>query len=256
MRTLVAAGAMALGIATLPITAAHAGSTWIVSVKASTTTLDVGKKVTFTGKVRPAGSAAGSKVILQERFQPGVRWRDVAKATISRHGRYTVSDKAHHNTTHSYRIVMPKTSKHARGVSKTTKVSVYDWTALTALVNVNRLGMEVGPVDIDGTTYDDSVYSVSHGDASIEFNLDHNCDKLRSTFGLSDNSTTSGQAEVGVLSDGVSVYDHTFDLGQSQTTTVALDRPLKIKLLATNTSTAPDTFGLGSFGDIVAHCSL
>jgi hypothetical protein len=227
-----------------------------VSVKASTTTLDVGQQVTFTGKVRPAGPAAGSKVTLQERFQPGARWRDIAKARINRHGRYSVSDTAHRNTTHSYRIVMPKTKKHGRGVSKTTKVAVYDWTPLSAIGGVNPSGMSVGPVDINGTTYDDSVYSYWHGNtSSIEFNLDHNCDKLRSTFGINDNSSTSGQAEVGVLSDGTSVYDKSFDLGQSEKKTVALDRPLKLKLIATDTSTAPAAFGLGAFGDIAAHCS-
>ena len=58
MRKLVAAGAMALGIAMLPLTAAHAGSTWIVTVKASDTAVNAGQKVTFTGTVKPHGAAA------------------------------------------------------------------------------------------------------------------------------------------------------------------------------------------------------
>jgi NPCBM/NEW2 domain len=258
MRTFVATSAIALGLATLPVTAAHAGTTWIVGIHASATTINVGQKVVFTGRVRPAHAAAGKKVILQERFEPGAPWRDSAKDKLNRRGKYHLSDEPHHNTTHSYRVVMPANSKHARGVSKTVKVTVYDWTPLTQLDWVNDDSMQFGPVDINGTTYDHSVYAPSWATrqtSSIEFNLDHQCNKLRSTFGINDDSSTGGQAEVGVLADGTSVYDHTFDLGQSENKTVALATPLKIKLLATDTSTAPGTFGLGAFGNAEAHCT-
>ena len=82
MRKLVAAGAMALGIATLPATAAHAGSTWTVGVKASTTTVTAGHKVVFTGSVRPKAAATGDKVLLQEKFKPGKPWVTQRKARI------------------------------------------------------------------------------------------------------------------------------------------------------------------------------
>jgi hypothetical protein len=78
---------------------------------------------------------------------------------------------------------------------------------------------------------------------------------MRSTFGISDGSTTGGQAEVGVLSDGTSVYDKTFDLGQAEKKTIALDTPLKVKLTATDTNVASDTNGFGAFGDAEVHCT-
>jgi hypothetical protein len=256
MRKFVAISAIALGLATLPVTAAHAGSTWVVSVKASATALNVGQKVTFTGTVRPSAAAAGEKVQLQEKFKPGKPWVTQRKATINGHGKYSVSDKPSVNTTHSYRLVMPATGKHSKGVSKTVKVTVYDWVNLTGLSAVNFHSMFFHDVDINGTTYKHSVSTnATRQTASIEFNLDHLCDKMRSTFGINDNSSTGGQAEVGVLSDGTSVYDKTFDLGQSETKTVALDKPLKIKLLATDMNTTGGTFGLGAFGTPQVHCT-
>jgi hypothetical protein len=257
MRKLVATSAIAMGLAMLPVTAAHAGTTWIVGIKASSTTINVGQKITFTGQVRPGGAAAGQKVTLQERFKPGSKWTKASTATITKKGTYQVSEKPKHNTTHAFRVLMPTIGKHKKGVSKTVQVTVYDWIPLQDLESVNGNGMEFGSVNINGKSFRDSLTSFRDGgDASIEFNLNHGCDKLRATFGISDDSTTGGQAEVGVLQDGTSIYDKTFDLGQSQDKTLALDTPLKIKLLATDTSTAPDTFGLGAFGSPQAHCTL
>lgn len=257
MRKLVATSAIALGLATLPVTAAHAGTTWIVGIRASATTVDVGQKVTFTGTVRPKGAAAGEKVLLQEKFKPGKPWVTQRKAKVNGKGKYSVSDRPSTNTQHAYRVVMPATSKHAKGVSKTVKVTVFKWSNLTGLDWANDNGMSFGSVDINGNTYKDSVYSRWSGaTASIEFNLDHRCDKVRSRFGISDESTIAGQAEIGLLSDGTSVYDKTFDVGQSEQKTVSLgSAPLKIKLLATDTSTAPDAVGYGAFGNAQAHCT-
>ena len=256
MRKLVAAGAMALGIAMLPLTAAHAGSTWIVTVKASDTTVNAGQKVTFTGTVKPHGAAAGEKVVLQERFKPGAKWKDQKKDELNGRGKYSLSDRPSANTQHSYRVVMAATGKHAKGVSKTVKVTVYGWVGLTSVPHVNDEGMFFGAVDINGKTYDDSVVSDwPNATASIEFNLGHRCDALRATFGLSDASTTGGQAELGVLSDGTSVYDQTFDLEQTDKTTISLDTPLKVKLTATDTNADSDIDGFGAFGNAQAHCT-
>lgn len=256
MRKLVVAGALALGVATLPLTAAHAGSTWIVTVKASARTVNVGDKVTFTGTVKPRGAAAGQKVVLQERFRPGAKWKDQGKDKVNSNGRYSLSDKPSANTQHAYRVVMPALGKHGKGVSRTIKVTVYDWVDLGSLDTVNNQGMNLGPVDINGKAYDSSIYSRWSGTtASIEVNLDHECDALRSTFGIADNSTSSSQAEVGVLSDGTPVYDKTFDVGGSEKKTIDLANPLKVKLTATDTNPDSDINGYGAFGNAEAHCT-
>jgi len=255
MRKLVAAGAMALGIATLPVTAAHAGSTWIVTVKASATTVNAGQKITFKGTVKPRGAAAGHKVVLQERFRPGAKWQDQGKDKISSTGKYALSDKPSSNSLHSYRVVMPALGKHGKGVSRTIKVTVYKWVSLNELPSVNNDGMSFSPVAINGKSYPQSVRATWTGTSSVEINLSHKCDRLRSTFGVADYSTSNSQAEIGVLSDGTSVYDKTFDIGQSEDKTIDLAKPLKIKLISTDTNPDSDIDGFGAFGDAQAHCT-
>ncbi|MGC4109422.1 MAG: hypothetical protein QM747_03135 [Nocardioides sp.] len=257
MRTLVVAGALALGLASLPLTAADAGSTWRVTVKASSHEVVVGKKVTLTGHVRPGGAAAGTKLVVQEKFKPGAKWKaDKATAKVSSNGSYKVALKPTKAFTHQFRVVMPANGHHAKGVSPTVKVTVYAWSNLTDHDSVNRDRMTFGTVNINGKSYDNSVWNY-YGDAgSIEFNVNHSCTELRTTFGLSDDSTTGGQGEVSIAADGTSIYSHTFDVGQVAKKTIELDpAPLKLKLEAHNTSTVDGTEGLGAFGAPQVLCT-
>jgi hypothetical protein len=258
MRTFVIAGAIALGLASLPLTAADAGSTWIVSVKASTDQVVAGKKVVLTGHVRPGSAAAGAKVTLQERFKPGVPWKKREQATISGRGTYRLVTRPTHAFTHAYRVVMPATKHYAKGISPTLKVKVFAWTNLDTQDSVNGNGLDFGSVNIDGTTYPSSLTEEPWAaeTSSIEFNVDHLCVKLRSTFGLSDDSTTGGQGEVSVQSDGSPLYSQTFDVGQHETQTLALaPAPLKLRLEAHNTSTTTGVVGYGAFGTPQVLCS-
>lgn len=254
MRKLVAAGAMALGIATLPMAAAHAGSTWLVGIKASTTTVVAGHKVVFTGTVRPKAAAKGEQVVLQERFKPGKPWVTQKKATVGRGGKYQVADKPTATTRHSYRVVMPATAKHAKGVSRTVKVTVYGWTYLADLDPANNQWMTSGTVDINGNSYQKSVFAYFDTNQYREYNLDHRCIKLRTRFGISDDSSTGGQAEVDAISDGTNIYTKTFDLGQSEQKTLALAEPLKLRLEAHSTG-GTGTFGYGAFAAAQVLCT-
>ena len=151
---------------------------------------------------------------------------------------------------------MAATGKHAKGVSKTVKVTVYGWVGLTSVPHVNDEGMSFGSVDINGKDVrrlggvqlaeHDGVDRVQPG-PPVRRAARH----LRPLH----SSTTGGQAELGVLSDGTSVYDQTFDLEQTDKKTISLDTPLKIKLTATDTNADSDTDGFGAFGDAQAHCT-
>jgi hypothetical protein len=254
MRKLVAAGAMALGMATLPVTAAHAGSTWIVGIKASATTVNAGQKVVFTGTVRPKAAAAGEKVLLQEKFRPGANWKTQKGAKITAGGKYSVTDRPTLNTRHAYRIVMPATNKHGTGVSATITVKVYAWQYLTDMGAVNGQYMTAHTVNINGTPYKHSLSAYYGASSYLEYNLDHKCTKMRATFGISDASTTGGQAAVDVLSDGSNVYAHTFDLGQKEAKAVALAKPLKLRLESVSTG-GDGTTGLGAFASAQVLCT-
>jgi hypothetical protein len=247
---------MALGLALLPLTSAHAGSTWLVGIKASRVQVAAGHKIVFKGTVRPHSAAAGEKVVLQEKFKPGKKWADQRKAKVQKDGSYRVTDTPTSNFTHAYRIVMPTTSKHSRGVSPTVKVKVYGWTRLADLAFVNDEGMGTGSVNINGKAYEHSVFAIYPWDTDsyVEYNLNHGCTRLQASFGISDASSTGGQAQVTALSDGTPIYTHTFDVGQHQTKTVALDNPLKLRLESTSTSTG-GAFGLGAFGNATVFCT-
>ena len=237
MRTFVIAGALALGLASLPLTAADAGSAWRVTIKASTHQVAAGKAVVFTGKVRP-GSSAGKKVVLQEKFKPGKPWVSQKNAPIQADGTYQVKDKPTLTTVHRYRVVMPGARHHNKGVSPVVKVTVYAWTLLSQQTAVNDTSMGFGT------------------SGSIEFNVNHKCIKVRSVFGLSDNSTTAGQGEVSIESDGASIYSNTFDVGQSQERTLSLTpAPLKLRLEAHDTSTTSGAVGHGAFGGPEVLCT-
>lgn len=254
MRKLVATGVMALGIATLPMAAAHAGSTWLVGIKARATTVTAGHKVVFTGTVHPRSAAQGQKIVLQEKFKPGKPWVTQRKAVVGRGGRYQVSDRPSTNTLHSYRVVMPRTTRHAKGISPTIEVTVYGWGYLADRPASNTSAMTTGTVDINGTSYDHSVYAAWDTSQYREYNLDHQCIELRARFGISDGSTTGGQAEVDALSDGTNVYTNTFDLGESEQKTISLAAPLKLRLESQSTG-GTGTVGYGAFASAQVLCT-
>jgi hypothetical protein len=260
MRTTVATAILSVAassaLVALPLTTAHAADTWIVNTKANHTQLVLGKKVTFTGTVRPKAAASGGRVTLQEKAKPGAKWVNQRSVTVNRRGAYLVKDQPKGSTTHAYRVVMAASGHHAQGISPTVKVTVYAWTSLLSQDSVNADGLTQGRVHINGKTYPDSVYQWRNSGGSIEYNVNHLCIKLQSTFGLSDDSTTGGQGEVSVQSDGAPVYSNTFDLGRTETKTLALDpAPLKLRLEAHSTSTTKGVVGYGAFGDPQVLCT-
>ena len=147
------------GSATLPLTAAHAASTWVVTIKASATTTDTGHKVTFTGKVRPLGAARGRRCCSRRGSPRASRGNDAEEGTIGRTGEVPGFRQAEHE----HEALVPGRDarrRHAReGRQQAVKVTVYAWKSLTSLDAVNDDGMAFGAVDINGTTYDDSVFT-------------------------------------------------------------------------------------------------
>ena len=83
MRKLVAAGAMALGLATAALDGRARGLE-LAGRHQGQRPGRTGHKVVFAGTVRPHGAAAGQKVVLQEKFKPGKPWVDQNKVTVTR----------------------------------------------------------------------------------------------------------------------------------------------------------------------------
>jgi hypothetical protein len=256
MRTLaIAATALALGTTGLAAVQgpATAGVPWQITVKTANTQVKLGDRFVVTGKVGPRSAAAGHKVVLQEKFKPTAPWKTQDATKVDTTGHYTLKDKPTVNTERKYRVVMPATSKHAKGISSTLDVKVYAWTKLYSLPDLHTRQMfPTASLNLNGTTYPKSIVATSVGPASIEYNVNHKCTALRGTFGVSDSSETGGQATITAESDGAQIYTNTLALGQTDFQKLALASPLRLKFTAQ--SIVPGVAGLGGIGTPEALC--
>ncbi len=244
--------------ATAPADAAAHRPPWHVTIKASTTTLTLGQKVVLSGRVNK--SAAGKLVVLQERHKAGATWKDQANALVHRDGHYQVSDRPSVNNRRSYRVVMPATKRHRKGVSGSVAVDVYQWTSLTTLPAVNRVLVDSEPsVSMDGETYPNSLeadvehYPDAPTTESVEFNVNHRCTRFRGTFGLSDDSVDAGQATVTAIADGTPWFNQTFGVGESTRNEITfVTAPLKLRF--ESSSVIADSDGRGAVGTPEVYC--
>jgi hypothetical protein len=248
----------ALVAASAPADAAAHRPPWNVTIKASTTTLTLGQKVVLSGKVNR--SAAGKLVVLQERHKAGATWKDQANALVHGNGHYQVSDRPSVNNRRSYRVVMPATKRHKKGVSKSVAVDVYQWTSLSTLPSVNGVLFDSVPsVSMNGETYPNSLeadvehYLGAPTTESVEFNLNHRCTRFRGTFGLSDDSVDAGQATVTAIADGTPWFNQTFGLGESTLNEITFTTaPLKLRF--ESSSVIADSDGRGAVGTPEVYC--
>jgi len=241
-----------------PAQAAHRPP-WHVTVHAKRTTVTLGQKVVLTGHVNR--SAAGKLVILQERHKAGAKWKAQGNALVHRDGDYKVSDRPTVNNRRSYRVVLPATKRHKKGVSRRVVVDVFKWTSLTTLPAVNQVDFDdVASVSFNAVDYPSSLEAyVEHGDGApttqaVEFNLDHQCTKFRGTFGLSDDSVSGGQADVTAAADGTQWFSQRFGVGESSPSSVTFaTAPLKVRF--TSSSVIADADGRGAVGKPEVYCS-
>jgi hypothetical protein len=251
----VVTGALVAGSASAQ--AAHRPA-WHVTVRASTTEVTLGQKVVLTGHVNK--SAAGKLVILQERRDAGATWKNQGNALVHRDGDYRTHDTPTVNRRREYRVVMPATKKHKRGVSRTLVVDVFKWTSLTTLPAVNGVDFDVQPsVSMNGVTYPSSLEAeVYHSPGApttqaVEYNLGHGCTKFRGTFGLSDDSESGSQATVTATADGTPWFSQNFAVGESTSNTITFTTaPLKLRF--DSSSVIADLDGLGAVGTPEVYC--
>ena len=255
IRTVAVATALAGAALALPSPAQAAKPPWRVTIHANHATVTAGNKVWFHGKV--AKSAAGKLVTLQERLS-GSTWKTQRNALVHRDGTYTTYDAPRVNRRHAYRVVMPASKSHRRGVSAKVVVDVYKWTTLTTIPSVNAESLYgVTSVAFNGVAFPSSLeawmYDGSPTTQSIEFNLDHACTRFRGTFGISDDSESGSQASVQASADGTSWYDHTFAVGESQPNAFTFATP-PLKVRFDTTSLVAGFDGLGAVGTPQVYC--
>jgi hypothetical protein len=198
-------------------------------------------------------------VLLQEKYKPGKPWVTQKQDTLSRDGYYLLTDRPTSSTRHSYRIVMPATKHHARGVSPTVRVTVYGWQNLTSRDPVDAHGIAAYPsVDIGGRTYPDSLRAVQledPADAWIEYDLEGRCYGFRGRFGLSDTSESGASAAISASAAGDAWFMGTFGLGESTHDVHTFHPPLHEIRLVISPVSYPDADPFGAIGTPQVLCT-
>ncbi len=151
-------------------------------------------------------------------------------------GRYLVRAKPSTNTIRRYRVVMPATAAHARGVSPMRTVKVYAWSNLTLRPPANESNFEtVASVSMGGMVYPASLEARSilnpdvPSSGTVEFDLGRRCIQFRGTFGLSDNSDEGGEAWLEASADGVDFYKEATAAHKRQIAVGFATPPLKVR---------------------------
>ncbi len=255
-----AAGAVALtGLALVPGAAQAAPKpAWRLSLTIDNRAVTAGHKVRMHGQV--SRGSAGLLVMLQERATPDRPWSNQRQARVHADGTYTTYDVPTTNKSRQYRVVMPRTKQHSRGVTPAVSVAVYQWVQLTSFPQSNPTFLPAVPsVSMNGVDYPASLEATTfHPNGpttqSVEYNLNHRCLRFRGTFGLSDDSQSGAQASVQADADGAPWFDHAFAVGESEANVFAFETaPLKVHVQTTSLVAGLD--GLGAIGTPEVFCT-
>jgi hypothetical protein len=238
----VVATAVAAGVATVPSAAAaeqraahQAKKKFAVTIKASTTELVLGQKVTLKGKVTPVGKAAGQVATLQQRTVGSKKWKAQDTDKINKKGKYQLSDKPTSVQAREYRVVVPAAGKIGKGHSKKVLVTVYRWQDLASVKPRDSSYFRSNTdAEIDTVSYSRSLVSYTFGHTGfIDYNLARQCIELKARYGLGDDSDENATALIDVSADGASLYSHTFALTESASKTLSLRGVFRLKFAFT-----------------------
>src|ERR1017187_8793515 len=94
-----------------------------------------------------------------------------------------------------------------------------------------------GSVEVNGQYYANSVYlDLNPGPGNVSYNLGRQWRHLEATVGLSDDSPENEKVQFQIFADQRSIYNHVFELGQSQQINLNVSGVLRLELVATLTS--------------------
>lgn len=225
-----AAGAVAPAQANSDSAAAQAAA-YRVTLKVSTDqAVQREDKVTLTGKVSP--KAPGSKVTVQIRYEGQKNWKAIGTAKVQGDGSYKYVDKPKTRVDRAYRVLKPASGATTKGISKERDVEVYGWEWLDARTpSASKDVLEIFSMPINGEDYLHTLYSATTTpSAFVEYTLGRKCLLLDATFGLSDRTATGGAGRIQVHADGVSLYDHSFPLGESSPQSLDVDDVYRVRI--------------------------
>ena len=243
--TLAPVGAVSMasaGNATADHSAAQLGA-YRVTMKASTQEAIAREtKVQLSGIVRPQ-PPAGSKVVVQIRYEHRKSWAVAGAAKVRPNGSYLFVDKPSTSRDRAYRVVKATDAVATRDVSPVREVHVLAWSWLTQVTpSASDNVYPAAEMPINGDTYVQTLFGARTKPASfIEFTLGRNCQTLETTLGLSDRTETGGRATIQIAADGTVLVNRTFDLGQSETSSFDVTGIYRIRFDMNQVATTPVT---------------
>ncbi len=210
---LIAAGLLAPATSAGAKTAEAAKATWKVTASINTAKIVAGEgKIVVRGRVKP--SAAGRKVVLEQRLEKQRRWAKSGTTRVKRNGRFKVTDRPEAGGVREYRVAKPGTDGRKKGYSKTMQVTVFAWQDLTSSFAGPRAEAIVTATSIGTKAYGQSIVQSTPGTPGYaEFTLGRLCTSLEATYALTDTSETGSTGGVQVLADGATRYSALMGVG-------------------------------------------
>ncbi|WP_162602373.1 hypothetical protein [Nocardioides daejeonensis] len=184
-----------------------------LTLKVDKSDVNLGKKITFKGKVKPAKVAKGDTVALQKRI--GTRaWKTEATTKVTKKGAFAFKDKPTTATARTYRAVIKKTKKHGTITSPKVAVAVNAWEDFTTFSKGRVASTDYRwrntSAKVDNVAYPGSMLSSRFYSDYVttvgEFNLYRQCRKLEGRVGLDDESATGATGQVRITLDGAVAY--------------------------------------------------
>ena len=238
------AAALTAGLTVPAATAGHAPAerkaAYKPTLKANAKSVEAGKKLVLSGKVKPA--TKGATVIVQRKLA-GKSWAKTGQTKVKKSGAFTFTDKPNVVGVRQYRVVVPKVGKVKAGKSKPVKVTVAAWRSLTTVPFRQEESTAVlTNVSIAGTSYARSVGAVRGGvQGTADWNLPTTCTSLRVRLGNGDQTDVGARANI-TLDGGPGQFVHTgsYGLGESEVKTFDVSNVLRLTFTWTST-VAPST---------------
>lgn len=205
------AGLATAPAASAPASAAKAAKKPTIKLTARKSVIEKGKKVKFSGRVRPAKGTKGDTVVIKKRTKKG--WKVEGRTTVKKKGKFAFTDKPTTATSRSYKAVLKRTKKHRKATSAKVDVAVATWRDMDGLDDQVATSSRMHPVVVksNGTLYEHSLRSSWYGEDAegwLELNLYGKCFKMRSRVALGDSSATGASAHFTLHNDGTSVYEN------------------------------------------------
>lgn len=234
---------------------AHKRKAYRVTASGNTAAVTLGGAVKVRGKVRP--KARHQRVSVQELIND--TWTTVSTKKLTKKSKYKATFFPSNAGAVQYRVCKSAFRRVAAGCSAPSTVSVFQWRYLHDLDSIDDENFyREDPLAINGTSYKKSLRGSERWDEGgtdfVEYNLSRRCTAFRATVGIADMSESGAAGQLEILTDGNSVYNQSFALGQSAAVSFDVSNALRIRFESTtDRNDLSEYVGIGS---PQAYCSF